>query len=90
MKKPVACISKLVFTQQTAMDLILDQFQLNSVGEQGFWARMLLFVSVALFFSGFQAIGSEDITQYFTLQGIRAMPSSATANTIGNMENRQI
>ena len=43
----------------------------------------------ALFFS-FQAIGSEDITQYFTLQGIRAMPSSATANTIGNMENRQI
>ena len=42
---------KIGLTQQTAMDLILDQFQLNSVGEQGFWARMLLFVSVALFFS---------------------------------------
>ena len=60
-----------------------------------FWARMLcsgLFQSCFLSssFSPFQAIGSEDITQYFTLQGILAMPSSATADTIGNMENRQM
>ena len=90
---------KIGLTQQTAMDLILDLFQLYPMGGTGLLGEDApvcfgspLFLpgqDFALFFS-FQAIGSEDITQYFTLQGIRAMPSSATANTIGNMENRQI
>ena len=91
---------KIGLSQQTAMDLILDLFQLYPMGGTGLLGEDApvcfgspLFLpgqDFALFFSGFQAIGSEDITQYFTLQGIRAMPSSATANTIGNMENRQI